>query len=220
MKCNSAQQSHEGLRVLVADDHPILRDGLKAILKEKNMEVVGEVSDGLQAISLCKQLAPDVAVVDVSMPLLNGIDAAREIRKVSPKTKIIILTMHTEERYVAAALRVGVSGYILKSKAASHLTQAIDAAINGEFYIGPCVSRASLDACLAGETLTDSLSVRERGVLQLIAERKNVKEIGDLLGISTKTAESHRANIMNKLGIHDVVGLARLAIKEGLTQIG
>ncbi len=220
MKCNSAQQSHEGLRVLVADDHPILRDGLKAILKEKNMEVVGEVSDGLQAINLCKQLAPDVAVVDVSMPLLNGIDAAREIRKVSPKTKIMILTMHTEERYVAAALRVGVSGYILKSKAASHLMQAIDAAINGEFYIGPCVSRASLDACLAGETLTDSLSVRERGVLQLIAERKNVKEIGDLLGISTKTAESHRANIMNKLGIHDVVGLARLAIKEGLTQIG
>src|SRR6266700_301240 len=219
MKCDIAQQSHEGLRVLVADDHPILRDGLKAILKEENMEVVGEVSDGLQAIKLCKQLAPDVAVVDVSMPLLNGIDAAREIRKVSPNTKIMILTMHTEERYVAAALRAGVSGYILKSKAASNLTQAIDAVINGEVYIGPCVSRASVGACIAGETPTGSLSARERGVLQLIAERKNVKEVGGFLGISTKTAESHRANIMHKLGIHDVAGLVRHAIKEGLTHI-
>jgi two-component system, NarL family, response regulator NreC len=219
MTCDITQQSHEGLRVLVADDHPILRDGLKAILKEKNMQVVGEVSDGLQAIKLCEELAPDVAVVDVSMPLLNGIDAAREIRKVSPKTKIMILTMHTEERYVAAALRVGVSGYILKSKAASTLTQAIDAAIGGEVYIGPCVSKASSSAYLASETPTESLSGRERGVLQLIAERKNVKEVGDLLGISTKTAESHRANIMRKLGIHDIAGLVRHAIKEGLTHI-
>jgi DNA-binding NarL/FixJ family response regulator len=213
------KQSHEGLRVLVADDHPILRDGLRAILNEKNMELVGEASDGLQAIKLCEKLTPDIAVVDVSMPLLNGIDAAREIRKVSPKTKIMILTVHTGERYFQAALRAGVSGYVLKSKSASNLMQAIDAAVNGEVYLSPCVPKAVVNAYLASDTPTDPLSVREREVLQLIAEGKNVKEIGNLLGISTKTAESHRANIMHKLGIHDVAGLVCHAIREGLIQI-
>jgi DNA-binding NarL/FixJ family response regulator len=213
------KQSHEGLRVLVADDHPILRDGLRAILNEKNMELVGEASDGLQAIKLCEKLTPDIAVLDVSMPLLNGIDAAREIRKVSPKTKIMILTVHTEERYFQAALRAGVSGYVLKSKSASNLMQAIDAAINGGVYLSPCVPKAVVNAYLSSDAPTDPLSLREREVLQLIAEGKNVKEIGNLLGISTKTAESHRANIMHKLGIHDVAGLVCHAIREGLIQI-
>jgi two-component system response regulator NreC len=219
MTCKIAWQSHGNLRVIVADDHPILRDGLKAILSEKNMQVVGEVSDGLRAIKLCESLAPDVAVVDVSMPLLNGIDAAREIRKVSPNTKVMILTMHTDERYVVAALRAGVSGYVLKSKAASNLTQAIDFAVKGGIYLGPCASKAALDAYLAGRDSSDGLSAREREVLQLIAEGKNVKEIGFLLGISSKTAESHRANVMQKLGIHDVVGLTHYAIRAGLIQV-
>lgn len=219
MTCDIAQPSHEGLRVLLADDHAILRDGLKAILNERKMEVVGEASDGIQAVKLCEKLAPEVAVVDISMPLLNGIDAAREIRKVSPNTKVMILTMYSDERYVRAALQAGVAGYILKSRAASHLTQAIDAACAGEVYLSPCVSKAVVDAYLASETSTHPLSARERGVLQLIAEGKNVKEIGVLLGISTKTAESHRANITHKLGIHDVAGLVRYAIKEGLTKV-
>jgi two-component system response regulator NreC len=218
MACSVAQHSRIPLRVLLADDHAILRDGLRAILKENNMEVVGEASDGLQAVKACEQLAPEVALLDISMPLLNGIDAAREIRKISPTTKVMILTMHAEERYVLAALRAGVSAYVVKNKAASNLIQAIDATSNGEVYLSPCISKALVEAYLTSDTPVDPLSSREREVLQLIAEGKNVKEIGGLLCISTKTAESHRANIMQSLGIHDVAGLVRYAIKEGLIE--
>jgi len=214
------QQSHEGLRVVLADDHLVLRDGLKAILTDERMEVVGEASDGLEAIKLCEKLTPDVAVLDISMPVLNGIDAAREISKVSPKTKIIILTMITEDRYVFSALRAGASGYVLKSKASSNLVDAIDTVCKGEFYLSTSVSKAVVNAYLSKvDAPTDPLSIRERQVLQLIAEGKNVKEIGGILGISAKTAESHRTNIMNKLDIHDVAGLVRYAIREGLVQI-
>jgi len=214
-----AQYSREGLRVVVADDHAILRDGLKAILKDEKIDVVGEVSNGLQAIKACERLSPDVVVLDISMPFLNGIDAAREIRKVSPNTKILILTVHTEERYVLAALRAGVSGYLLKSKAAFNLMQAIDEASNGAVYLSPTVSKSVVDAFLANEIPPDPLSSREREVLQLIAEGNNVKEIGDILGISAKTAETHRANLMRALSIHDVAGLVRYAIKEGIIQV-
>jgi DNA-binding NarL/FixJ family response regulator len=214
------QQSHEGLRVVLADDHLVLRDGLKAILTDQRMEVVGEASDGLEAIKLCETLTPDVAVLDISMPVLNGIDAAREISKVSPKTKIIILTMITEDRYVFSALRAGASGYVLKSKASSNLVDAIDTVCKGEFYLSTSVSKVVVNAYLSKvDAPTDPLSIRERQVLQLIAEGKNVKEIGGILGISAKTAESHRTNIMNKLDIHDVAGLVRYAIREGLVQI-
>ena len=219
MERNPAQNSRDALRVLVADDHAILRDGLRAILKNENIEVVGEVSDGLQAIKACERLSPDIVVLDISMPFLNGIDAAREIRKVSPKTKVLILTAHTEERYVLAALRAGVSGYLLKSKAAFNLMQAIDEASNGGVYLSPSVSKSVVDAFLANETPSDPLSTREREVLQLIAEGKNVKEVGDILGISLKTAETHRANVMHSLCIHDVAGLVRYAIKEGIIQV-
>jgi two-component system response regulator NreC len=219
MEAASVPQRHEGLQVLLADDHAILRDGLKAILKDEHIEVIAEVPDGLQAIRVCEKLSPEIAVLDISMPLLNGIDAAREIRKVSPNTKIVILTMHTAERYILAALRAGVSGYILKSKAASDLMDAIDAACSGEVYLSPSVSKAVVDAYLANETPTDPLSGREREVLQLIAESKNVKEIGEVLGISVKTAETHRANVMHALCIHDLAGLVRYAIKEGIIHV-
>jgi len=215
----SAKRSQTTLRVLLADDHAILRDGLKAILKENNIEVVGEAADGLQAVRACAQLTPEMALLDISMPLLNGIDAAREIRKVSPTTKVMILTMHGDERYVLAALRAGVSAYVVKNKAASNLIQAIDATSNGEVFLSPCISKALVQAYLTSDAPVDPLSSREREVLQLIAEGKNVKEIGDLLGISTKTAESHRANIMQSLGIHDVPGLVRYAIKDGLIDV-
>ena len=183
------------------------------------MDVVGEASDGLQAVKVCEQLTPEVALLDISMPLLNGIEAVPEIRKVSPTTKVMILTMHAEERYVLAALRAGVSAYVVKNKAASHLIQAIDATSNGDVYLSPCISKALVEAYLTSGAPADPLSSREREVLQLIANGKNVKEIGDLLGISTKTAESHRANIMQKLGIHDTVGLVRYAIKKGLIEV-
>jgi DNA-binding NarL/FixJ family response regulator len=207
----------EVYRLLLADDHAIMRDGLRAILKAEGFEVVGEASDGLDTVRLCEELRPDAVVLDLSMPLLNGMDAAREILKTSPRTKIVLLTMHTDERYVLASLRAGIVGYVLKNQAASCLVQAIQAARKGEVYLSPGVSRVLAEAYLSkDETPPDPLSARERQVLQLIAEGKNVKEIGSFLGISTKTAESHRTNIMVELHIHDVAGLTRYAIRHGL----
>jgi len=213
------QASHEVPRLLLADDHAMLRDGLRAVLSDEGFEVVAEASDGREAVSLAKSSGADVAVLDVSMPLLNGVEAAREILKNSPRTKIIILTMYSEDRYVFACLRAGISGYVLKSKAASLLVQAIHAVFRGEVYLCPAISKVVAEAYLAKDDApADPLSERERGVLQLIAEGKNTKEIGGILGISAKTAESHRTNIMQKLHIHEVAGLVRYAVREGLVQ--
>lgn len=208
------------LRILLVDDHAMMRDGLRAVLTDRGFEVVGEASDGLDAIRLALTLNPDIIVMDISMPTLNGIDGAREILKLAPKAKIIVLSMFVEKRYVLACLRAGVAGYVVKSKAASSLLEAIDAVQNGENYLSPCVSKALVDAYMEkDEAPADPLSIRERQVLQLIAEGKNVKEIGSILGISVKTAESHRTNIMQKLDIHDVAGLVRYAIQQDLVQI-
>jgi DNA-binding NarL/FixJ family response regulator len=209
--------SRPSLRVFLADDHVVLRQGLKAILEQEGYEVAGEASDGHAAVRMCEELHPDVAVLDVAMPLLNGIDAAREVLKLSPRTKVVLLTMYPEEAYVLASLRAGVTGYVLKSSAASSLIEAIEAVVQGETYLSPGVSRTVVQAYLSGASApADPLSTRERQVLQLIAEGQNVKEIGALLGISGRTAETHRTRIMNKLGIHDVPGLVRYAIKHGL----
>jgi DNA-binding NarL/FixJ family response regulator len=210
----------ERLRILLVDDHAMMRDGLRAVLTDRGFEVVGEASDGLDAIRLALTLNPDIIVMDISMPTLNGIDGAREILKIAPKAKIIVLSMFVEKRYVLACLRAGVAGYVVKSKAASCLLEAIDAVRNGENYLSPCVSKTLVDAYMEkDEAPADPLSIRERQVLQLIAEGKNVKEIGSILGISVKTAESHRTNIMQKLDIHDVAGLVRYAIQQDLVQI-
>jgi DNA-binding NarL/FixJ family response regulator len=205
--------------VLLADDHTILLNGLRIMLKEAGIEVVGEASDGYEAIRLSEKLTPDIGVLEICMPLLNGIDAAREISKVSPQTKIVFLTIYAEDRYVLAALRVGAAGYVLKTNAVSSLLQAIDVVSKGEFYLSPGVSGAVVDAYLMNKGHpSDPMSIREREVLQLIAEGKNVKEIGTILGISTKTAESHRGNLMQKLNIHELAGLVRYAIREGLVK--
>jgi DNA-binding NarL/FixJ family response regulator len=206
-------------RLILADDHAMLRDGLRSILKDKGFEVVGEASNGQEAVKLGQKLSPDVAVLDISMPLLNGIDAARQILKSSPTTKILILTMYTESRYVLASLRAGISGFVVKSKAASLLVEAIHTVLRGEVYLCPLIARVVAEGCLAkDDTPVDPLSIREREVLQLIAEGKSGKEIGGILGISAKTADSHRTNIMQKLNIHEVAGLVRYAIREGLVQ--
>ena len=211
--------SVESPRLLLADDHVMMRDGLRTILNEEGFKVVGEASDGLEAVRLGQSLEADVAILDISMPFLNGIDAAREILRSSPKTKIIILTMYTDDRYVLASLRAGISGFVLKSKASSSLVQAIHAVRNGEVYLSSGISKAVVDAFLAkDDNPADPLSGREREVLQLIAEGKNTKEIGYILGISTKTTDSHRANIMHKLHIPEVAGLVRYAVREGLVQ--
>lgn len=207
-------------RVLLADDHVVLRQSLRIFLEQQGFEVAGEASDGHMAVRLCEQLKPHVAIVDIGMPLLNGIDAAHELARQCPETKVILLTMYSERSYVVAALRAGIAGYVLKSSAASTLMQAIQAVLAGETYLSGGVSRMIVDAYLAKEPApADPLSTREREVLQLIAEGKNMKEIGDMLGISGRTAETHRARIMAKLNIHDVAGLVRYAIQTRLVDL-
>jgi two-component system, NarL family, response regulator NreC len=214
-----ASVSSKSLRLLLADDHAMMRDGLRSILNEEGFEVVGEASDGREAVKLAQTLGADVAILDISMPLLNGIDAAREILKDSPRTKIIILTMHTDDRYVLASLRAGITGFVLKSKAASNLVQAIHTVCNGEVYLSSGASKVVVEAYLANDdTPDDPLSIRQREVLQLIAEGKNIKEVAIILGISAKTAESHRTGLMRKLNVHEVAGLVRYAVREGLVQ--
>jgi DNA-binding NarL/FixJ family response regulator len=179
--------------------------------------VAGEAANGLEAVKMCEALAPDIAVLDISMPLLNGMEAARQIRKDRPRTKVILLTMYAVDRFILQGLRSGASAYVLKSKDAQGLLDAIKAVRRGEIYLSPGVSSAVVDAFLSRTELpTDRLSNRERQVLQLIAEGKTTKQIGEILCISAKTVESHRANTMEKLQIFNVPGLVRYAICQGL----
>jgi DNA-binding NarL/FixJ family response regulator len=208
-----------GIRVLLADDHKIVRQGLGALLQEQGFQIVAESGDGQEAVQQAEKLRPDVAVLDIGMPLLNGIDAAKEITRISPRTRVILLTMHAEESFVLSSLRAGARGYLLKSRAAEDLVQAIRDVYRGEIYLSPGISETVVDAFLhATAPPEEPLSDRERQVLQLIAEGKRTKEIATVLGISTNTAESHRSHIMEKLNIHDVAGLVRYAIRHGLIE--
>jgi len=206
-------------RILLADDHQIVRQGIKALLEQKGFSVVAEASEGHEAIRLAKELHPDAAVLDLGMPLVNGISAAREILRDCPKMKIILLTMHTDEHYVLDALQAGVTGYVVKTEAGSALIRAVNDVLNGSTYLSSKVSRAIVQAYLEKRDIVpDPLTGRERQVLQLIAEGKTTKEVASLLGISPKTAEAHRTKIMNKLETHGTAGLVRYAIRRGLIQ--
>ena len=205
------------LQILLADDHQMVREGLKMLLERAGFTVVGEASDGQEAVRRVRDLVPDVAVLDLAMPLLSGLDAAREIVRASPRTRPIILTMHTEDPYVTAALRVGVKAYVLKTQAAPDLVQAIQEVSRDRIYLSPGISRTVVQAYLAKtEVPPDPLSPREREVLQLVVEGKTTKEIARLRGVSVKTTENHRTRIMAKLDIHDTAGLVRYAIRRGL----
>jgi DNA-binding NarL/FixJ family response regulator len=206
-------------RLILADDHLVVRQGCRSLLERGGMDVVGEASDGYEAVRLTQRLQPDAAVLDVSMPLLNGLDTARQVQHVSPRTKLILLTIHDEPQYVLEALRVGIRGYVLKRQSAADLIEAIREVIGGAVYLSPGVSCAVVEAYLQkSDHPTDELTTRERQVLQLVAESKSTKEIAVLLGISVKTAESHRTRIMQKLDIHQTAGLVRYAIRRGLIQ--
>ena len=208
-----------GVSVLLADDHPVFRQGLRALLERERFEVVGEASDGLEAIAMAERLQPHVVVIDLAMPALNGIDASREIVKRAPRTKTILLTMYTEEHHVLEALRAGVKGCVSKSQAAEHLLQAIKDVSGGGVYLSPHVSGAVVQAYLAKTDMPyEPLTPRERQVLQLIAEGKTTKETAAVLDVSVKTAETHRTNLMEKLDIHSTAGLVRYAIRRGLLQ--
>jgi DNA-binding NarL/FixJ family response regulator len=207
------------LRILLADDHQILRHSLRALLEREGLTVVAEAEDGERAIELVASARPDVAVLDLSMPRLNGIEAARAITRAGGGTRVILLTVHREEHYVLAALKAGIMGYVLKTQAAGDLLRAIREVAEGGIYLSPGVSRAVVDAYLTRtDGARDPLSPREREVLQLIAAGKTTKEIAALLGLSVKTADSHRTRLMEKLDIHDVAGLTRYAIRNGLIQ--
>jgi two-component system, NarL family, response regulator NreC len=204
-------------RILLADDHVIVRQGFRALLEREGLEVVAEAANGHEAVRLAGELLPDVAVLDFAMPLLNGLDAAKEIRRRSPRTRTILLTVHSEDHYVLEAVRAGVHGYVVKTQAAADLVQAIREIRGNAIYLSPTISRAVVEAYLDKATPPgDVLSSRERQVLQLVAEGKTTKEIAGVLGVSIKTADSHRARIMRKLDIHDTAGLVRFAIRRGL----
>jgi DNA-binding NarL/FixJ family response regulator len=206
-------------QVLIADDHPLIRQGLKTLLEQHGFTVVGEAADGREATQLAQELEPDVAVLDLAMPLLNGLDAAREIIRASRRTKAILVTVHTADQYVLEALQAGIRGYVLKSQATAQLVQAIQEVMRGGRYLSPGISEAVVQAYLAKTDLpADPLTPREREVLQLIAEGKTTKDIAGLLGLSVKTVESHRTRLMGKLDIRQTAGLVRYAIRRGLIQ--
>ena len=206
-------------RILLADDHAIVRQGLKALLEREGFAVVAEADDGQAAVRLARERCPDVAVLDFSMPILNGLDAALEILRACPRAKAILLTMHTDDHYVLSALQAGVKGYVVKTQASSDLVRAIHEVLRGMMYLSPGISEAVVQAYLAkAEIPRDPLTSREREVLQLVAEGKSTKEVAGLLGISFKTAESHRTRILKKLDLHETAGLVRYAVRRGLIQ--
>ena len=205
------------ITVVLGDDHPLVRQGVRRMLEGHEFEIVGEGSDGLEVIELAQRFHPDVILLDLSMPTLNGIGAVRELTRVLPSTKVIILTMHTEEHYILEALRAGVKGCVSKTQAPEHLLQAIREVCRGGVYLSPSVSGVVVQGYLANtETPYDPLTDRERQVLQLIAEGKTTKEIAVILGVSVKTAESHRSSLMGKLDIHSTAEVVRYAIRRGM----
>jgi len=212
-------------RILLADDHKIVRDGLRALIgKEMGMEVIAEADTGRRALSLSRKLTPDIVIMDVSMPELNGMDATRQILEELPSVKVIALSMHSQKQFVEGMLKAGVSGYLLKDSAFEELINAVRTVMSGRLYLSPDITDIVVGGYLSSQNGRQvenpkGLTVREREVLQLIAEGHSVKEIANKLHISIKTVESHRSNVMNKLDRHTVAGLTKYAIREGLTDL-
>lgn len=205
--------------VVLADDHSMFRDGLKSVLEAAGFEVVGEAENGQEAIRLTRQHSPQVVVMDYSMPVLNGLDAAKEIQRQSPNTLVILVTMYDDEAYALQALRCGIRGYVLKHQAGADLVNAIREVLQGSIYLSPNISAAVVKALMSNQDEhTELLTARERQVLQLIAEGNTTKEIAALLHLSVKTAESHRSRIMSKLDMHNVAGLVRYSIRQGMIE--
>ena len=208
-------------RILIADDHAMVRGGLRLLLeRQAGFEVVGEASDGAEAVREALALQPDIAILDVAMPLLTGIQAAREIRAQAPEVQVLILSMHDDERYVFEALKAGASGYVLKREADTALVDAVHAMMRGEPFLTHAATEAIVREWMKDDTNAPSepLSPREQEVLKLIAEAHTNREIGEILHLSEKTVESHRGNILRKLGMRDRVELVRYAIRRGLVE--
>jgi DNA-binding NarL/FixJ family response regulator len=211
------------VRILLADDHAVMRRGLKLLLEQQaDFVVIGEAGDGHEALVLAESLQPDVAVLDITMPHLNGIEAARQIRAKFPRTAVVILSMHADETYVLRALKAGARGYLLKESPESDFLKAIRTVTEGKAFFSPLVSRLLVDDYvrqMQANGIDDSyelLSSREREILQLLAEGKTNKEVANMLHLSPYTVETHRSNILEKLGIHSVPELILYAVRKGL----
>jgi DNA-binding NarL/FixJ family response regulator len=213
-----------GVRVLLTEDHWLVQASLKSLLSDfTDIEVVAEASNGREALDLIAQHRPDIVLMDISMPGLNGLEATRRIIKEHPEVRVVVLSMHTGEDYVLQALRAGAAGYVLKGSPPHELELAIQSVARGEIFLSPAISKHVIDAYLtrtADKTSPlENLTPRQREILQLIAEGKSSKEIARLLDTSVKTIESHRASLMERLDIHDLAGLVRYAIRHGLISI-
>ena len=212
------------IKVLVADDHTIVREGFRALIEaEEDMEVVAEAADGRSAVKLSRKVQPDVVIMDIRMPELNGIEATRQIASEFPDIKIIGLSMHLERQFVSEMLKAGASGYLLKDCPSQELLMAIRATIKGQMFLSPAIAGKVVEdfvvrtASSSGGSAFTDLTEREREVLQLIAEGNAVKEVADLLHLSVNTVHTHRKNIMEKLGVSSTAELTKYAIREGLT---
>jgi DNA-binding NarL/FixJ family response regulator len=208
-------------RILIADDHGLVRAGLRSLLEQiPSVEVVAEASDGRETLDLIKTIDPDIVLMDIVMPRLSGVEAVGRISKEFPRTKAIVVSMHASEEYVRPALRAGASGYLIKDTAAAELALAIQTVMQGETYLSPPISKLVIrnyfERTETSPRSPEQLTSRQREVLQMIGEGKNTKEIAATLEISAKTVEAHRLQMMARLGIHDVPGLVRYAIRNGI----
>jgi len=210
------------IRILLADDHALVRSGIRLVLETiAGVQVLGEARDGYNMIEQMQQLHPDVVILDISMPNMNGIEATTRIRKEFPQTRVLILSMHSGEDYVLQALRAGASGYLLKDAEPNELEAALLAIMKGEIYLSPRVSGVVVENYLRSSKYSgplDILTPRQREILQLIVEGKSTKDISQRLNVSIKTVETHRSLLMERIGIYDIPGLVRFALRTGLIQ--
>jgi DNA-binding NarL/FixJ family response regulator len=211
------------IRVVLADDHTLVRAGIRALLdRMPDVEVVGEAGEGWEAVAQVAATRPDVLLADVAMPGMGGLEAAERLRREFPDVRVVMLSMHANEEYVLQALRAGASGYLLKDAASVELDLALRAAVAGQTYLSPAISRQMIDSYMtrvAGGATPEPLTPRQREILRLIAEGKSTKEIAFALTISVKTVETHRSQLMDRLDIHDVAGLVKYAIRAGIVSI-
>jgi len=209
------------VRILLADDHSIVRRGLRSSLEEEpGYRVVGEAANGREAVRLAEQLTPDIAIVDIGMPLLNGMDATSQILKVSPQTRVLILSMHSDETYILRALTAGAKAYLLKDTAENDVLSAVRAVLQGKAYFSPAIAQTLLEDYIGFlrrrglDDTYDLLTDREREVLQLLAEGKSNKEVANLLGVGVSTVETHRMNLMQKLNLHSTAEIVLYAVRK------
>ncbi|MDH3327616.1 MAG: response regulator transcription factor [Desulfobulbaceae bacterium] len=213
-------------KIVIAEDHTILRAGLRALLStQKNLEVIGEAGDGREAVRIVDNLEPDLLLIDLSMPKLNGMEAIKEIKSQHPSIKIIVLTVHKSDEYIVASMKAGADGYMLKDAGQNELLLAIEYVLNGKMFISPSISDKIIDAYLKNQSnpgstsVLDDLTARELEILKLIAEGNKNKDIADHLCISLKTVEKHRSNLMQKLDLRNTAALTSYAIGKGLVSI-